>query len=201
MFQSLAGNIGNKKFPDDWLGDQSQRADAKSQVVHDFHQHSIRRVGESPNDFHSLRKGLEMVEADFHFLTVDHLLTSPGNRDARPVAGHFHHMPIRGALEVTDIPVMGKNPRPLREVGGSFKDLFPGCSDEYGVAGVHDSTGYTRNVMTIDLIVFHKKVFQAKMSRLRKERASSTRHCGRFFPTENLRGDCHKHFIQQILRQ
>jgi hypothetical protein len=123
-------DVIDKEAADDPISDWGERGNAKAQRVHDFDEHARGRLGKSPDDAHTASKSFQVQKTHLHSLAVNHLLGSPGDRNARADRSHLDDVAAWPALEITDVTVVGQNARPLLEVGRGLENGIARSLDE-----------------------------------------------------------------------
>ena len=101
-----------EKVADNHVRDGHQNLHAKCQIVFDFDQDSGRDFLKCPHYAHSLRECFQVKKADFSAVAIDDLFGSPRNGNAGARRSHYDDVSTRAPFEVTDIAIVGENPRP-----------------------------------------------------------------------------------------
>jgi hypothetical protein len=105
--------------------------------VLDFDQHAGWHFLKRPHYAHSLRERFQVMKANFNVVAIDDLFGSPGNRNAGARRGHYDNVPTRATYEITDIAIVGENPRPQLQVRGRLENHHLRRAHDDGVGFVH----------------------------------------------------------------
>src|SRR3954462_12838277 len=98
--------------------------------MRDLYPHTVGLFLESPNNIHPLRESFEMMETNFHPVTIDYLFGRPRNWKRTATRRHDHHVTMGTAFQITDVTVMRQNLWPQLKVGGRFKYSSPWCAHD-----------------------------------------------------------------------
>ena len=127
----------NEKVADNFVRDWRQNLHAKYEIVFDLDKHAGWDFLKCPDYAHSLRECFQVMEADFNPVAIDDLFGSPGNGNARARRSHYDNVPAGAVFDVTDIAIVGENPRPQLQIRRRLEDRHFRCAHDDGVGLVH----------------------------------------------------------------